>query len=853
MPDVSTCPELHGLMRMVLGTASPGEVRALSEHLLHCKACLDTLHGLKTEASLINHLQAHAAAGDQSVKQLMDSVIRKLQDSARRSPPSSVHEQTMAYDSVKESDLIAPSGRIDADMGRLGGYEIKRLLGSGGMGFVFHAHDVHLQRAVALKVMRPETARDKGSRERFLREARAAAALKHDHIVTIYQVGQENDTPFLAMEFLEGESLESRLEREGKLPIPEVLRITREIAEGLAAAHNRGMIHRDIKPANIWLEAITGRVKILDFGLVRPATGDVHLTGSGMILGTPQYMAPEQARGDSIDARADLFSLGCVMYRMCSGSQAFQGDSLMAVLTALAVSTPPPLSEVDRNIPAGLVDLVSSLLAKDPRDRPPTAQAVVEAVAALEQGLTPTLTELRKSRTLVRPARHASVQPPSSLYWRAALVGAGAMLTVALATFLVWWNWEKSSANSHAVESTSPAVAAPTGPPIRVGVLHSRSGTMAISVKPVIDATLLAIEELNEKGGVLGRPVEPIIEDGRSDWDLFAQKAEKLIAQDQAAVIFGCWTSASRKAVKPVVEKHNHLLFYPLQYEGLEHSPNIVYVGAAPNQQLIPAVKWCCSYLQKKRLFFVGSDYVFPRAASAIIHDQVKELGGEMVGESYLLLGSIDTRETIARIHDAKPDLILNAINGDSNVAFFRALRGANHASNRTPVLSFSITEEELGSLSIKDVEGDYAAWTYFQNIDRPQNHEFVRRFRQRYGPERVLTDPMEAAYTSVHLWAQAVKAAGKLDPPAVRDALKGMTFEAPQGTIQVDPETLHCSKYTRIGQVRKDGTFEVVYSSDEPIEPIPYPATRSRAEWHNLLNDLHLRWGGHWANPKTD
>jgi urea transport system substrate-binding protein len=344
--------------------------------------------------------------------------------------------------------------------------------------------------------------------------------------------------------------------------------------------------------------------------------------------------------------------------------------------------------------------------------------------------------------------------------------------------------------------------------------------------------------------------VEAVVEDGASDWPTFAHKAEKLITQDQVCTLFGCWTSASRKAVKPVVEKHNHLLFYPVQYEGLEQSPNIVYTGAAPNQQIIPAVKWCCSFLKKKRLLLVGSDYVFPRAANAIIRDYAISHDAEIVGEEYVPLGSPDMGAVIKKIEDRKPDVILNTINGDSNVAFFRALRKAGFTSEKLPTISFSISEEELSSLRTKDVKGDYAAWNYFQSIDLPENEDFVRRFQARFGSERVLSDPMEAAYIAVHLWAQAVESAGGDDAACIRQAINNQSFNAPEGKVTLDAQTHHISKFVRIGQIKEDGRFAVVYCSDDPADPIPYPATRSKAEWDAFLTDLHLLWGGQWANP---
>jgi urea transport system substrate-binding protein len=287
-----------------------------------------------------------------------------------------------------------------------------------------------------------------------------------------------------------------------------------------------------------------------------------------------------------------------------------------------------------------------------------------------------------------------------------------------------------------------------------------------------------------------------------------------------------------------------------MQYEGLERSPNVVYTGAAPNQQIIPAVTWCCTFLKKRRLYLVGSDYVLPRAANAIIRDQAAALGAQIVGEDYLLLGGTETQAIAKKIAAARPDAILNTINGDSNLAFFRALRAAGVAPEKIPTISFSIAEEELTMLSARDVVGDYAAWSYFQSIDRPQNHDFVRRFQARYGRHRLTTDPMEAAYVGVHLWAQAARQAGSAEPAAVRRELKGQSYDAPQGRVRVDPDNQHLHKFIRIGRITAEGSFEVVYQSDETIAPVPYPPTRTKAAWDDFLQNLHLGWGGRWANP---
>jgi serine/threonine protein kinase len=307
--------------------------------------------------------------------------------------------------------LLAPAQNTN-ELGRLGHYQVRSVLGAGGMGVVFQAFDPHLERLVALKAMLPAMAVSSSAKQRFLREAKAAAAIKHDHIVTVYQVGEERGVPFLAMEFLEGESLNECLQREGRLPVREVLRLAREIAEGLAAAHQHGLIHRDIKPANVWLEtqgegrvtrdAVTvtlpiaarpgchgPRAKILDFGLARPTTDQAHLTQSGAIVGTPAFMAPEQVDGRTVDARSDLFSLGCVLYRMATGELPFKGKDTISILIGVATDNPRPPQELNPELPPALCALIERLLAKKPEDRPRSAAAVVDAIQAIDQGAAP--------------------------------------------------------------------------------------------------------------------------------------------------------------------------------------------------------------------------------------------------------------------------------------------------------------------------------------------------------------------------------------------------------------------------------------------------------------------------------
>jgi urea transport system substrate-binding protein len=372
---------------------------------------------------------------------------------------------------------------------------------------------------------------------------------------------------------------------------------------------------------------------------------------------------------------------------------------------------------------------------------------------------------------------------------------------------------------------------------------------MAISETSVAEATAMAIEEINQQGGLLGRKIEAIVVDGRSDWPTFAREAERLITEEKVSVIFGCWTSACRKTVKPVLEKYNHLLFYPVQYEGLEQSPNIVYTGATANQQLIPAVKWCFDHLGRK-FFLVGSDYVFPRTANAIIKDQIAALRGEVVGEDYIRLGSRDVKEAVRKISQLRPDVILNTINGDTNVAFFRELRAAGITPKEVPTMSFSVAEDELHILGASEMAGDYASWNYFQSIAGDANAAFVKNFKRKYGQQRVTDDPMEAGYFGVYLWAQAVTDVNSANVRAVRQAIKHQSFNAPEGLVYIDGENQHTWKTVRIGKIRKDGQFEIVWTSDRPVRPVPYPIFRLRTEWQLFLQSLYDGWGGHWANP---
>jgi urea transport system substrate-binding protein len=351
---------------------------------------------------------------------------------------------------------------------------------------------------------------------------------------------------------------------------------------------------------------------------------------------------------------------------------------------------------------------------------------------------------------------------------------------------------------------------------VKVGILHSRSGTMAISENTVAEAELMAIDEINAKGGITidGKKLKivPVEEDGASDWPTFAEKATKLIDQDKVAVVFGGWTSASRKAMLPVFEAKDHFLFYPIQYEGQECSKNIFYSGAAPNQQAEPAVDWLLKN-KGKDFFLVGSDYVYPRTANTIMREQLKTNGGKVVGEDYLPLGNTEVAPIIAKIKQAMPKggVIVNTLNGDSNVAFFKQMKAAGITpANGYSIMSFSIAEEEIAAIGPEYLEGTYAAWNFFQSLDTPASKEFTKNFKAKYGDKRVTSDPAEAAYMMVYLWAAAAEKANSVDDNKVREALIGVSFEAPEGKVTVMPNH-HVEKRVLIGEVQKDGMFKIL------------------------------------------
>ena len=474
MTIISTCPDVAALESFARGQRSLAEAEALAVHMDQCPLCAEAVERLLSLDTLTDALRKETLGSPDPAVPALEQLVERIQsllpmalasDHTRAAIPDDAGPTTVLPEQeprqpITEAlyDFLAPPQQ-PGELGRLGGYRVMKVLGSGGMGVVFQAEDPQLGRLVALKAMLPALAASAGARQRFLREARAAAAVKHDNIVAIYQVGEDRGVPFLAMEFLEGQPLDRRLEHHARLPVMELLRIGREIATGLVAAHQRGLVHRDIKPANIWLEtssefgirnspsqthespgngavaagpeladsrlpiAHSNRVKILDFGLARASKGEAQLTQAGAIIGTPGYMAPEQAQGYEADARADLFSLGCVLYRLATGVAPFQGNDAISTLLAVTSKVPRPPHELSADLPRPLSDVILRLLAKNPAERPASAREVVESLAALE------------ATQRFRESKDETLRPlPPRRRWA---VAAGLVLALAVAVAVV--------------------------------------------------------------------------------------------------------------------------------------------------------------------------------------------------------------------------------------------------------------------------------------------------------------------------------------------------------------------------------------------------------------------------------
>ncbi|MDY6812798.1 MAG: urea ABC transporter substrate-binding protein [Pseudomonadota bacterium] len=398
---------------------------------------------------------------------------------------------------------------------------------------------------------------------------------------------------------------------------------------------------------------------------------------------------------------------------------------------------------------------------------------------------------------------------------------SGRWLVASILSLLVSLQLHAQSYPTSEVNTTGLAV---TDTTVTVGDLHSATGTMAISEIGSIQAELLAIEQINAQGGVLGRQIEVIKEDGASDWPTFAEKARKLLVSDNVAAVFGCWTSASRKAVLPVFEKENGLLYYPTFYEGLEQSKNVIYTGQEATQQILAGLDWVAEEKGAKTFFLIGSDYIWPRTSNKIARKHIENvLGGKVVGEEYYPLGHTNFRSLINKVKLRKPDVIYSVVVGGSNVSWFKQLNAAGIDAEDWTLLTISTTEDEVKGIGGENVEGFYSAMKYFQSLDIPANEAFVAAFKARYGEDSVIGDVTQAAYLGPWLWKMAVEKAGSFDVDKVVAASPGIEFgQAPEGYVRIHPNH-HLWSKLRVGRWQADGQAVVVYES-ELIEPNPFP-----------------------------
>ncbi len=369
---------------------------------------------------------------------------------------------------------------------------------------------------------------------------------------------------------------------------------------------------------------------------------------------------------------------------------------------------------------------------------------------------------------------------------------------------------------------------------VKIGILHSLTGTMAISETSLRDVVLMAVDEINASGGVMGKKIIPVVVDPASNWDLFAEKAKELLLKEQVSAVFGCWTSVSRKSVLPVFEANKGLLFYPVQYEGEEQSPNIFYTAATPNQQLIPAAEYLMSADggAKKKFYLLGTDYVFPRTANKVLKAFLLSKGvpESAIVEEYTPFGHSDYQTIVGKIKEFSRSgdaCVLSTINGDSNVPFYKEFANQGLTADKCPIMAFSVAEDELRSMETEKLVGHLAAWNYFQSIDTPANKKFVENFKAYCGKNklpggraRVTDDPIEAAYYGVYVWKAACEKAKSFEVPKVAEAVLGMEFDAPGGAKKMHAINHHTFKPVYIGEIKADGQFEVVWKSSGLVEP---------------------------------
>ena len=821
---------------------------------------------------------------------------------------------------IDEDDLSGAS---------LGRYLLLRKLGRGGMGVVYEAEDNLLNRRVAVKLL-PQTSKP-GARmiERFFVEAQVAARLNHPNIIGIFDIGERNGTFFIVMELLNELSLGSYLRKRGALHWQEATRIAADCCAALHDAHLVGLVHRDIKPDNI-LCAPSGLIKVADFGLVKElahtSADGGQLTQENAIVGSPQYMSPEQCRSELVDSRCDIYSLGATYYSMLTGRPPYDSGVPMILMMHHCSSPIPDPRVLVPDLPQTCVDILELAMQKNPDERFHTAEEMRAALETLLAGAakvpftfavpansTQQAARQRRSEELLAalvdenndgqtievpiqvvsdlieesvddseetaaakspakspspdkssarsPTRSSARSPEleSSDTRRMALLEAALAMAptapIRRATKAQVWRWRYGRAVFAGMAVLTllvltilihqfapllidePAAQATVRSTIKVGIVQSLSGPMSPMGRPVADATLLAIDELNEQGGLLGSSIEAVVVDGKSEAETFAAAAERLVNRDKVQVLFGGLHADSRRGLRQVVENYNQLLLYPGDSEGLEESPNVFYLGGVPSQRITPALRYCVEKLGYKRFFLLGADMYSARAQSALLHDGITKLGGKVVGERLVSRGSPDFAGVIKKIASAEPELVISTLRGDANVYFFRAWQQRDKRLLELPVLSLALDENILTLLDGTDLSQNYVAGSYFEAVARPQNAAFIARFRKKYGVHRVITEAMEAAYSSVYLWAQAVRTAGDFNVQKVRLALTTQTFQGPSALYRFD--AAYAWKTFYLAHIAPGNKLELIDSSPGLIRPQLYPGSRTRAQWDALYGRM--------------
>ncbi|MAT15667.1 MAG: serine/threonine protein kinase, partial [Planctomyces sp.] len=682
---------------------------------------------------------------------------------------------------------------------------------------------------------------------RFLSEARAVGRLNHPHVLTVHEVASSDGVDFLVMEYASGGSAADHLKNIGPYSPVKATLILEQACRGLTVAHQNGLIHRDIKPANL-LVVGDDIVKVSDFGVVKFIGRDnLGMTQQGQLVGTPCYMSPEQCESRPVDERSDVYSLGATYFSLLVGRMPYEEEkTFVSVMHAHLNADPPDPRDWSDEIPEGCRQVILKAMAKRPEDRYQSAEEMRNALALL-------LSEMTLPAGMVAgdaPQLGASIQLAPGIQLKSSQkmikwVIGGVLAAVFLLFAFLPINFDKSQTGETEEEKILPA--ATEQEPIRIGILHSLTGSLAISEEVIVDSYELAIAEINRNGGVLGRPVKAVIRDGQSKDAVFAAQATELIDVDKVCTIFGCCTSASRKAVKEVVEAKHHLLVYSVNTEGVEMSPNIIYLGGDPQQTIIPFLNWAYSWGKKRTFFLVGSDYIFPHVVNDIAKKELEFLGAELVGEEYLSLEASDVSDVVEKIEAAKPDAIINMITGDSQTIFLRELDRRNI---ETTQFATGIGEEVLRRIDHNPLIENYSCCTYFQSIPTEANQKFVHDFREMHGEYRVLMSSMEAGYVAVHLWAAAVNELGTLDPIRIREAMLKQTVAGPSGKVSIDPESQYSIRNGFIGKATPSDQFEIVWQSPEPIRPEPFPDYRTETEWNEFLDEHYRAWGNSWTAP---